>query len=215
MESEDEPDDVEALIAEFSAADPTFPAALVAAEERLALGWGPRSPRWPGWRAEGWTPASPRLCGSPPRWARTSRSARPGPRPPVARAAAGEQVPPRPRSDLAGPLESHRSLARLVVCAPASSFVWSPFWARYSGSRRPRSIAPSPGRPARGSGGAASSGPGRRGPVPASPAEVWSVRHPRLRRVSRSLNHARRSVPVNPVPAGGGGRPGAGWPSTA
>ena len=37
MESEDEPDDVEALIAEFSAADPTFPAALVAAEERLAI----------------------------------------------------------------------------------------------------------------------------------------------------------------------------------
>jgi len=37
MKSEDERDDLEALIAEFSAADPTFPVALAAAEERLEL----------------------------------------------------------------------------------------------------------------------------------------------------------------------------------
>ena len=37
MESEDERADLEALIAEFSAADPTFPVALAAAEERLEL----------------------------------------------------------------------------------------------------------------------------------------------------------------------------------
>jgi len=36
MESEDERDDLEALIAEFSAADPEFPVALAAAEEQLA-----------------------------------------------------------------------------------------------------------------------------------------------------------------------------------
>jgi ribosome-binding protein aMBF1 (putative translation factor) len=37
MDSDDEPDDLEALIQEFSAADPEFPLALAAAEERLAI----------------------------------------------------------------------------------------------------------------------------------------------------------------------------------
>jgi hypothetical protein len=43
-DSEDERDDLEALIAEFSAADPTFPAALAAAEERLELALTGRPP---------------------------------------------------------------------------------------------------------------------------------------------------------------------------
>jgi hypothetical protein len=37
MESENERDDLEVLIEEFSAADPEFPRALAAAEERLAM----------------------------------------------------------------------------------------------------------------------------------------------------------------------------------
>jgi DNA-binding XRE family transcriptional regulator len=37
MDSEDERDDLDALIAEWSAADPTFPVALAAAEDRLEL----------------------------------------------------------------------------------------------------------------------------------------------------------------------------------
>ena len=37
MDSDDERDDLEELIAEFSAEDPAFPAALAAAEERLAI----------------------------------------------------------------------------------------------------------------------------------------------------------------------------------
>ena len=37
MSDDDERDDLEALIAEFSAANPAFPLALAAAEERLAI----------------------------------------------------------------------------------------------------------------------------------------------------------------------------------
>ena len=37
MSDDDERDDLEALIAEFSAEDPAFPLALAAAEERLAI----------------------------------------------------------------------------------------------------------------------------------------------------------------------------------
>jgi DNA-binding XRE family transcriptional regulator len=37
MDSDDERDDLEELIAEFSAEDPAFPVALAAAEERLAI----------------------------------------------------------------------------------------------------------------------------------------------------------------------------------
>jgi hypothetical protein len=45
MDSDGEGDDLEALIAEFSADDPAFPAALTAAEERLAIMRGIKAAR--------------------------------------------------------------------------------------------------------------------------------------------------------------------------